>query len=144
MAVKRDEMVQSLIEKMSSLIKSMHTKHGFPFGEFQLSRPQIMIMMFISKNKEEVSTKDLAKFLNVTSGAITQFIDPLAEKNLINREQDANDRRIIRITLTQSAAKRFTSFKNDYYKSVTPAFSSLDEKDIRQMILLLNKINVGQ
>jgi DNA-binding MarR family transcriptional regulator len=141
MADKREELLQSLIEKMANAMKAMHAKHGFPCGEFKLSRPQAMILFFIAKNKEGTSSKDLAAFLNVTSGAITQFIDVLVEKKLVQREEDPKDRRILRMTLTASAKEKFNAFKKNYYQSVNPLFAALDEREIRQFIFLLDKIN---
>jgi len=137
---KREELVQSLIEKMVNVMKSMHAHHHFPFGEDKLSRPQVMILFFIARKKEGVSTKELASFLNVTSGAITQFIDALAEKRLVSRMEDLQDRRILRIKLTQKAKAKFIAFKKKYYKSVSPAFSALSQDEIEQFIVLLNKI----
>jgi DNA-binding MarR family transcriptional regulator len=140
MANNREELLQSLIEKMRCVTKSMHAKHGFPFGEFQLSRPHVIILFYIAKHKEGASSKDLAALLNVTSGAITQFIDTLVEEKLIKREEDSEDRRILRMTLTKTAVKKFAKFKKNYYKSVSPLFGELNEKEIKQFIVFLNKI----
>lgn len=140
---KREELVQSLIEKMVSVIKGMHARHGFPFGECKLSRPQVMILFFISKKKEGASVKDVAQFLNVTPGAITQFIDTLVKKKLVVREEDLHDRRILRIKLTASAKKKFAAFKKSYYKSVTPAFNTLSEKEMQRFVSFLNKIAIS-
>jgi DNA-binding MarR family transcriptional regulator len=143
MSKSRDELLESLIEKMTGVMKGMHAGHGFPFGDFKLSRPQVMILFFIARKKEGVSVKDLAAFLNVTSGAITQFIDVLAEKNLVSREEDTQDRRIIRIGLTEKAKDHFSAFKKNYYKAVSPAFSGFSEQEIEQFLFLLDKINVA-
>ncbi len=139
----REDLLQSLIEIMAGVMKGIRSKHGFPCGEFKLSRPQVMILFFMAKKKEGVSSKDLATFLNVTSGAITQFIDALVEKKLVKREEDAKDRRSLRLTLTISARNKFAVFKKNYYKSVSPLFKELNEKEIRQFISLLNKITIG-
>lgn len=143
MSKDREELVQSLIEKMTCVVKSMHANHGFPFGELKLNRPQVMILFFISKKKEGVSSKELAKFLNVTSGAITQFIDVLVEKKLVQREEDSKDRRLLRIKLTKTAKDKFEAFKKVYYRSVTPAFDKLSEKEMEQFMILLGKINIS-
>lgn len=138
----REELLQALIEKMVNVMKSMHGSHGFSFGNFKLSRPQVMILFFIARKKDGVSAKDLATFLNVTSGAITQFIDPLVQKKLISREEDSKDRRILRIKLTKKAKEEFMAFKKSYYTSVSPAFDELSQHEIEQFIFLLNKIKI--
>jgi DNA-binding MarR family transcriptional regulator len=142
MAKNRDELLQVMIEKMMNVMKSIHIRHCFPFGELKLSRPHVMILFYLKRKKEGVSSKELATFLNVTSGAITQFIDPLVEQKLVTREEDAKDRRIQRMTLTDIARQKFTSFKKDYYKLVSPVFNELSEKEIEQFIVLLGKIKI--
>ncbi|MBP9770934.1 MarR family transcriptional regulator, partial [Candidatus Gracilibacteria bacterium] len=104
------------------------------------SRPQVSIIFFISKNKDGVSAKELAEFLNVTSGAITQFIDPLVNDKLLKREEDAKDRRIIRITLTKLAKDKMVAFKKKYNKSMSASFKKFSEIEISQFISLFNKI----
>jgi DNA-binding MarR family transcriptional regulator len=143
MAKKREELLQSLMEKIGTVMKSIHAKHGFPFGELKLSRPEVMLLFFISRKSGGVSSKDLTSFLHVTSGAITQFIDGLEEKKLVKRDEDPKDRRILRISLTETAKNEFTVFKKNYYRSVSPLFRRLDEKEIKQFIGLLDKIDIG-
>lgn len=139
----REELLQSLIEKMVNVMKGMHATHGFPFGDFKLSRPQVMILFFIARKKDGVSAKDLAGFLNVTSGAITQFIDTLVEKKLVSREEDSKDRRTLKIGLTDMAKEKFVAFKKSYYKSVSPAFNAFSEDEIEQFIFFLGKIKIA-
>lgn len=142
MSKNREELLQALIEKMLGVVKSVHTGEGFPFGEFKLSRPQVMLLFFIAKKKEGVSVKELAIFLNVTSGAITQFIDILFKKGLVTREEDLKDRRILRIKLTQFAKNKLAAFKKNYYKAICPIFDGLNEKEIKQFLSLFNKIQI--
>ena len=48
----REELLQTLIEKLTNVVKGMHRGHTSLFGEFKLSRPHIMILFFIAKKKE--------------------------------------------------------------------------------------------
>ena len=138
----RNELVESLIQKMVCTMKSLHNGNDFVCGEFKLSRPQIMVLFFVAKKNDGVSAKELAAFLNVTSGAITQFIDVLVDKKLVVREEDSNDRRILRIKLTASTKKKIAAYKKDYYTAVSPAFDNLSEVEIRSFVELLNKIKI--
>lgn len=137
---KRELQLESLIEKMMCVMKSFHAHQGIPFGEFKLSRPQVMVLFFVFRQKDGATGKDLAKFLNVTSGAVTQFIDVLVKKKLLQREEDSKDRRILRIRLTSMAQEKFASFKKSYYKSMGPAFKGLSEAEIEQLAILIQKI----
>lgn len=138
----REELLQALVEKMTSVMKSMHTGHSFLFGDFELSRFQVMILFFIAKNDEGVSAKDLAKFLNVTPGAVTQLIDILVKKKFVQREENTKDRRVTKIKLTSSARSKLTLFKKKYYQSMSSIFNAFDQKEIQQFHSFLNKIKV--
>jgi DNA-binding MarR family transcriptional regulator len=134
----REELLQNLIEKIRCVIRGMHVGH--PFGELTLGKPQIGILFSLARDKNGLSVKELAEKLNVTSGAITQFIDGLVEKKLVNREEDSKDRRIMKILLTKNAEDKFKDFKKNYFKSVSPLFDNLKDAEITQLITLLNKI----
>lgn len=137
---KREVQLESLLEKMMCVMKSFHAHQGIPFGEFKLSRPQVMVLFFVFRQKDGATGKDLAKFLNVTSGAVTQFIDVLVKKKLLQREEDAKDRRILRIRLTSMAQEKFATFKKKYYQSVSPAFNGLTQAEINQLSTPIQKI----
>ncbi|HSW48380.1 MAG TPA: MarR family transcriptional regulator [Candidatus Saccharimonadales bacterium] len=136
----RQDLLQSLIQKMRCVIKGMHTLH--PFGELTLGRPQVGILFFIER-KKEVSVKEIAEMLNVTSGAVTQFIDDLVNKNLALREESKTDRRIINIKLTKKAEDKFKEFRKNYFKTISPLFDDLDDFELQKLLLLLEKIKIA-
>jgi len=142
MTINREELLQSLSEKMGVVMRGMHTGQRFPFGEFALGRPQVHILFFVARKKEGASVKYLAEMLDVTPGAVTQFVDALVEKGLVRREEDPDDRRILRIKLTGIAESKFEQFKKDYFKSVSRVFDTLSYKEIKQLIKLLAKIKI--
>lgn len=142
MSKPREELLQSLSERMGFVLRGIHTGKRFPFGEFAVGMPQVRILFLVSRKKGGVSVKEVAEMLDVTPGAVTQFMDALVEKGLVRREEDAADRRILRIKLTELAESKFEQFRNDYFTSVSQLFETLSDDEIRQLIRLLAKINV--
>ncbi len=134
----REELLQSLIEKIRCVIRGLHVGH--PFGKHTLGKPQIGILFSLARSKDGLSVKQLADLLNVTSGAITQFVDGLAKEDLVLGQEDSKDRRIMKIMLTKNAEKKFKDFKKNYFKSVSPLFDNLSNEEMAQLINLLNKI----
>ncbi len=137
----REVLLPSLIEKMSHVMKRLHAKHCSLFQEFHLNRIQAMILFFIGRKMEGVSVKELAVFLNVTPGAVTQMIDTLVRKKFVRRGHDINDRRIQRITVTPSALKKISLMKSQYSSLIRPAFHNLNETEITLFLTLLDKID---
>ncbi len=136
----RQELLKVLIEKFSSTAHNMHSSQCFPFGDFLLRKQQIMILFFIFENKGLASVKAIAKYLGVTSGAITQFVDGLVEKKLVEREENVKDRRGVNIKLTAATKRKFNTFKKDYISSASHAFTALSDEELILFISLLNKI----
>ena len=139
----RQKLLQGLIEKLGHTIKSIHSGQSFPFGEFKLSQQQVMILFFVAEKKDGAAVKDLAKLMRVTPGAVTQFIDVLVEKKLVQREADASDRRGINIKLTGTAKKQFNQFRKNYFVAVSQAFKDFNVAEIGQFIELLGKIKTS-
>lgn len=138
----RSKLLQTLIEMIDEIMKSRHSITTFPFDDFQLSRPQFMILFFIAPKKSGATVKELAKFMRVTPGAVTQFVDILVKKKLVSREEGSNDRRISSIKLSAAAKKQFRRFKKEYFSSIGDAFVNLSTAEITQFISLVKKITV--
>jgi DNA-binding MarR family transcriptional regulator len=142
MSKSREELLRALVERLGYVMRGMHTGQGFRFAEFMVGPPQVRILFRIASKPEGVSVKELAEVLSVTSGAVTQFVDALVEKGLVRREEDHDDRRLLRIKLTEYAHNNFKEFKKDYFESVSRVFDSLSDEEIQQLTGLLMKANV--
>jgi len=108
-----------------------------------LSPPHVHLLFSIAGNKEGISVKELAERTSVTPGAITQFVDGLVERGLVTREGDLNDRRIVRLKLTELAKSQFEKFREDYLTSASRVFDVLSNDEIKQLIALFDKINTA-
>ncbi len=139
----RTQLLEQLLNHFGYISRSISAPHGFSFGDVVLTKPQINIFFFVGHHQEGVSVKDIAKFLNVTKGAVTQFIDALVEKNLMKREEDARDRRLQRIRLTEFAESRFDQVKQSYYLSLNKLFDALTDQEVEQLVSLLEKLSIS-
>ena len=69
------------------------------FGEgMQLSKTQIEILMMLVSGPK--TTGELARELFITGSAVTQTIDTLVRRDLVERRPDESDRRIVRLDLS--------------------------------------------
>jgi DNA-binding MarR family transcriptional regulator len=61
----------------------------------------------------------------------------------VKREEDARDRRLQRITLTEFAASRFDQVKKAYYLSLSKLFDALTDEEVEQLVSLLEKLSMS-
>jgi DNA-binding MarR family transcriptional regulator len=137
----RENLVQTLVQRMMSVMR--HVRHtGLP-PDPGLTPPQGGLLFAIAHKKDGVSVKELAEGASVTPGAITQFVDALVEKGFVVREQDPNDRRIVRLKLTQTARNQFEKVRKTHLESFTSLFEVLNDDEITQLIALITKIDAA-
>lgn len=138
----RTQLLEQALNHFGYISRSISAPHGFAFGDLVLTKPQITIFFFVGHHRDGVSVKEIATFLHVTKGAVTQFIDALVEKNLVRREEDARDRRVQRIRLTEFAESRFDQLKQAYYLSLNTLFDALTDQEVEQLVSLLEKLRL--
>jgi DNA-binding MarR family transcriptional regulator len=137
----REDLLQTLVQHMMSIMR--HVRHVEPPVESVFSPAHMHLLFSIANNKEGVSVKELAEGASVTPGAITQFVDTLVEKGLVAREGDPNDRRIVRLKLTELAKSNFKKFKTEHLASMCRVFDVLTNDEIKQLLSILNKIDTS-
>lgn len=136
----RQQLLQTLLEKMGQAIRHQHSGHPCSLGTHQLSHPQLIILLFVHDQKNGATIKELATVMRVTPGAITQFINTLTEKKMVYRETNNQDRRIITVKLTTTVKKGFKELKKTYFQYINNAFSNFSILEIKQFIKLVAKI----
>jgi DNA-binding MarR family transcriptional regulator len=137
----REDLLQTLVQRLMSVMR--HVRHPGPPVEPVLSPPQLHLLFTIAERKEGISVKELAEGASVTPGAITQFVDTLVERGLVMREGDPNDRRIVRLKLTELAKNQFEKFRKEHIAAFSRVFEVLTDDEIKQLIALMTRIETS-
>jgi MarR family transcriptional regulator, 2-MHQ and catechol-resistance regulon repressor len=77
----------------------------------------------------------------VTVSNLTGIVDRLEEKKLVSRKRDAQDRRVVRVLLTDKGAKVYQSTIPLFEKSISNIFSALEKPQQKELSALLRKLN---
>jgi DNA-binding MarR family transcriptional regulator len=78
-----------------------------------------------------------------TSGAITHRIDRLVAKELVTREVDPENRRVVLITLTRKGSRLVDEAVVDHLENEVTLLQPLSAKEQAQLALLLRKLLIG-
>ncbi len=82
----------------------------------------------------QVSQKELTDMLGIEPGSMSEVLSKLEDKGLILREKDENDRRKMRISLTENGQKAAEQCGGNPDESILDVLSE-DEKDSLKQIL---------
>ncbi len=119
-----------LSKKMDSLL----SLHGLSFTEF-------VIMHKLKTTKGgSLSRINLAESVGLTASGVTRLLAPMEKNNIIEKTANPRDARQSLVTLT-STGEELTSYALvSVEEGCKSLFSLLNEKELNQLMALLNKI----
>ena len=90
----------------------------------------------------ERTMSDTAKAVKVTSGTLTTAIDNLINKGYVERRRSSEDRRVVKIRLTEKGKEAFKSHEDFHKDLVISALQQLDSHEEEVLIKVLSNIDV--
>jgi DNA-binding MarR family transcriptional regulator len=91
---------------------------------------------------KERTMSDTAKDLKITSGTLTTAIDNLIKKGYVVRRRSAEDRRVVKIKLTEKGKLAFKSHEYFHKDLVISALQQLDSHEEEVLIKVLSNIDI--
>jgi DNA-binding MarR family transcriptional regulator len=104
--------------------------------QLKFTPSQLEVIRYVAE-KENPTMKDIARHLRITAPSVTTIINLLHKKELLKREFDPGDRRVVRIVLAPKAWKFFSVMKDKKLMILKNIFSKLDRDDKRELIRML-------
>lgn len=129
-----EELTQLLIEfyeKFSSWEHSVVKGKG-------ITLPQMHTIEILGASGN-LRMKELAEKMGITTGSLTVLVDRLEKKGLAGRTPHEEDRRSIRVSLTDKGMKHFQEHHNLHTRLTQEITGHLSPDEIRNMIKLLKK-----
>jgi DNA-binding MarR family transcriptional regulator len=94
----------------------------------EISAAQSVIISVLAQRGEECATAELCKALSYDAGAMTRMVDRLEAKGLVSRRRCPNDRRLVKLELTEAGLAALPKLRecsvrvlNHFMQGFTPA-----------------------
>lgn len=113
-------------------LKEFFAEHGLERWEFD-----VLATLRRSGSPYELTAGALNRAAMVTSGAITNRIDRLAAKGLVERLPDEEDRRSIRVRLTEQGLAKIDELLASHVKNEARLLAALDPQECDRLAGLL-------
>ena len=136
----RTQQIQRFFESMANLQRLIDGKGLNYLQKLKLSRPQAVLMFFIS-HKPDCGIKDIAEVMNFSSSAATQMVEGLVAQGLLSREMHPKDRRSVIIKLSRKGQQRFNQFKKIHFQYMQKLLSGLSDQEMNVLINLPIKMS---
>lgn len=118
--------------------KSMMFVNMLSEGE-SLSQNQLILLLQL-KIKGELRPTEIADFFSVTPGAVTSMCDKLEKLSLLQRIRENEDRRVVKMTLTDQGEKKvkelFLKFPQEELSNIAKVLT-----DVNQLMATILRIS---
>ncbi len=120
-----------------ALAKEIVNKYRPFLAELDLTYPQYLVMLILWESKEQ-TVSQLGEKLNLDSGTLTPLLKRLEQKNLIHRNRNPKDERVVQINLTNegsSLQEKAVEIPSKMFKSL-----AISEEEIKNLKLNINNL----
>lgn len=120
--------------------KKMHNFLEKRIKEYNLTSNQIDVLIFIKRNKEYNTAKDIVEYIGVSKGLVSRSIDDLLKRGYITACEDKNDKRKLRLFLTGEGEKIVNiieEYDREFFEMLT---SNITKEEMEVHASIINKI----
>ncbi|MCY1293588.1 Multiple antibiotic resistance protein MarR [compost metagenome] len=108
-------------------------------ASLDITAAQFKVLIFIGRERANTPA-DLCRELSLDSGSMTRMLDRLAKKNLLQRLPCAEDRRVVRLALSEAGQEIFQQTPVLVTEAMNELTSGLDGEELQTLIGLLEKL----
>lgn len=132
---------KDLIEKIMGSIGELHrcfaTSRDSYLAQFKLNRPQLELLFSLKHGPR--TTGELARQFSVSSSAVSQMVDQLERKKLVERSSGSKDRRVTNVSLAPDAKAQFVKLRNQFIEHLSGRFTDIDNTELESLLKVLTK-----
>lgn len=108
-------------------------------AESEYSSSQIHALIWVG-NEGKLTMGELARRANVTEKTITGIVDRLEKHDLLRRERDANDRRVVHVVLTDKGQEQHKALLEIMKLRFASFLALFDPADRQALLGMLEKV----
>lgn len=115
-----------------------HFAAVFKSEGINLTAEQFLVMDTLW-NQGELTQQNIAYIIQKDKNSVTQFIDNLEKKGLVQRVVDSNDRRVNKIKLSKTGMAMKDNTKKVAIGAISDILDGISEEELKTFVKVLNK-----
>lgn len=134
--------LDELISVMQEIWRFVMRQHKESFEDSRTTMLQFHTLRYIAE-KKSIIMKELAEHLHMTVSSATQLINRLYDLGFVTRTSDKEDRRLIRLNITEKGKKELAEIKKKKVQYMKNVFSKLSDADIKDLLRIQKALLVS-
>ena len=106
----------------------------------EVTASQLEALTLLHQGGPGLSMHQLAVALSITPSSATQLVDRLVKLGLVERLREDEDRRLVRVQLSEAARRRFEELMRLHLRGLAAATEPLSDADLETLVGLLARI----
>ena len=109
--------------------------HGISYGRF-------MILALLTRTQGPIPVCKLAERAGVTTPTVSAVLSGMVRDGLVRREEDAVDRRVVRISLLPAGQRLLDTVIPSLLAHQAEVMADLDEEELKTVVALLSQVRL--
>lgn len=130
------EEIESLIRKVSFVIKC---RGRDILNDFEITPPQFNALLLLSEHGD-MTIGELGSKMYLASSTATDLIDRMERNLLVERVRDENDRRVVRLHMTDKGKQMILEVLESRKRYLDNLLTHVDQEDQEKLVNSLSKI----
>jgi DNA-binding MarR family transcriptional regulator len=135
---KRPELLQDFQDLHSLYYRLEHKGRKVP-NLYNLTKPQIELL-YMLKHCGALTIKEIAERGSISSSAATQLVDTMVITDYLERTEDSEDRRNVRVKISRNGLKRLNNFHKKNLCVITKIMEVLSDQELSDLNGHLEKV----
>ena len=124
---------------MPQIIQEFARRQADELYKGKITLPQFLILNFL-EHEGEAKMSDMARFMQVTTAAMTGIIQRLVKYGYVLRDSQANDRRIIKVKLTTKGKELSRKVNQQRRQMIIDIFGNISQAERQEYLKILTHI----
>lgn len=131
-----DSLLKRIMSSYNDISRSINPKGLL---EINLTTPQIKLLTCFNGNDEHTMS-ELSKNLSVSLPTMTALVSRLEAANMVRRERDRGDRRVVKVKLTRTGERELARLISIRQKEMSRILMNLDEEEIKNFLTSIEAV----
>jgi len=135
---------QTLSHQLSMAMDNIKRSQKHMFKVFNADDQPLFLLLHFDEASQggSIPISVLKDSMGVSAAAATQFIKKLEDFEYIKREVDSVDRRVVKVSLTETGKKAVDQTKRCFALALNGLVDELGQEDTETLIRLLNRTSI--
>jgi DNA-binding MarR family transcriptional regulator len=139
MAARASAKSQEVVQSLRSIITHVMGDASGAWMDLDVTMPQMKVLMLLRENGA-LRVGILARHLNVSTPTITGIVDRLVRQDLVKREDDPSDRRVVLNVLTPKGEQLMDRLRHRSDEELTHNINALTSQEQADLARLLKRL----